>query len=219
MLTRGPGALSDGELLAVLIRTGTRDEGVLELAQRLLSEAGGSLVRLFGMPPVKMRGIKGLGMGKTSSVLAAFELGRRFLMEESKVVRRPLVSARTVYEMMIPLLKGLEHEELWVMYLNGNNYLLDREQVTKGGSSSTVIDVRQTVRRAIEREAANIILVHNHPTGNPRPSIEDCRQTEALKNAAISCDVHLLDHVIVSDSAYFSFADDRIYQSHLQNKK
>ena len=211
MLARGAQGLSDGELLAVLLRSGTRDGSALDLARQLLDLSGGRLGALFNLPREKMLSLPGVGPGKAASVLAAFELGRRFLLEESSVLKIPLVTARKVWEVMIPRLKGLQHEECWVLLLNDHNYLIDKVLVTSGGGRNTVIDVRQIVRMALDRYASSVILVHNHPSGNPTPSRADITQTDQLRRAVRSVGLELLDHVVVSDDCFFSFSDDRMY--------
>lgn len=208
MLARGAGALSDGELLAVLLRGGTPDVNVLDIARELLKLADSRLSRLSDMPPEKISAIRGIGPCKAASLIAAFELGRRFYREESLAVRKPVTNSEMVFRMMLPDLKGLGHEECWVLFMNNHNYVISREKITSGGQDSTVIDVRQIVRKAIEKGASGIILVHNHPTGNPQPSAADIKNTAALKKAAASCSISLIDHVVVSDDCYFSFSEN-----------
>ncbi len=211
MMLRGASSLSDGELLAVLLRNGRRNESALELSQRLLNMTDGHLSELFNLPAERLRSVPGIGFAKAASVLAAFELGKRFLSEGSCVVKKPVVTARAVFEIMIPSLKGLRHEECWILLLNDSSYLISRMKVTSGGGRSTVIDVRQVVRFALDRNASGIILVHNHPSGNPHPSNADVTQTDSLHKAAEACAIDLLDHVIVCDDSFFSFSDDRMY--------
>ena len=213
MLSRGAGSLSDGELLAVLLRSGGRETSALDLARQLLDLADGRLSTLFNLSQDRMLSLSGVGPGKAASVIAAFELGRRFLQEEFSLVRKPLMTARSVYEMMIPQLKGLQHEECWVLFLNDLNYLAGKSKMSSGGSNSTVIDVRQVIRSALEKSASAIILVHNHPTGNPTPSPADIRQTDAVRKGVSAVGLALLDHIVVSDDCFFSFSDDRMYRN------
>lgn len=210
LLSKGPSALGNGELLSVILRGGTRGESALDLAQRLLSMADGKLSALANMSSEKMSRLSGIGPCKAAEVAAALELGRRFFLEAPSAVRRPLVTARMVYDLMIPLLKGLDHEECWVVLLNDHNYETGKLKVTSGGSSSTVIDVRQLSRMVLERGASGIFLIHNHPTGNPAPSKADVKQTELLHKALSAVGIALVDHVVVSDGAFFSFAEDRM---------
>ena len=209
MLVRGAASLSNGELLAVLLRVGQGESSALDLARQLLSLADGSLGTLFNLSPDKLLSLYGIGPGKAAAVIAAFELGRRFLQEESSVLKKPLLTARQVYECMIPQLKGLQHEECWILLLNGQNYLVGKILASSGGSSMTVIDVRQILRAALDKGASSLILVHNHPTGNPTPSQADIRQTDALRKGAGAMGLALLDHVVVADDCFFSFSEDR----------
>ena len=160
-----------------------------------------------------MFSLPGIGPGKASSVLAAFELGRRFLQEESSAVKTPMLTARQVYDRMIPQLKGLPHEECWILFLNDYNYLLGMHQVSSGGGNSTVIDKRQIIRIALDKGASSLILVHNHPTGNPTPSRADIKQTDSLRKGISAVGLTLLDHVVIADDSFFSFADDRCYSA------
>lgn len=211
MMRFGVASLSDGELIAVLLRSGNRTDSAIDLAQRLLAMSEGRLTGLFNLPSSKMYSIPGIGAVKVASVLAAFELGKRFMAEGSGIRKKPIVSARMVFDIMLPVLKGLKHEECWVLFLNDSSYLLSKSRVTSGGGRSTVIDVRQVVRLALDRSASGIILVHNHPSGNPHPSNADITQTDALHKASGACGLDLLDHVVVCDDSFFSFSEDRMY--------
>ncbi len=213
MLARGAGSLSDGELLAVLLHSGGRDGSALDLARRLLDLADGRLSVLFHLPLERMLALPGIGPGKAASVLAAFELGRRFLQEQSSVVKRPILTARQVHEQMLPRLKGLSHEECWVLFLNDHQYLVGLARVSSGGSNSTTFDIRQIIRTALDKNASALILVHNHPSGNPTPGPADIRRTEELRQGVSAVGLKLLDHVVVADDCCFSFADDRMYRA------
>ena len=205
LLERGAAGLSNGELLAILLRGGTRTESALDLSRTLLSSAGGSLCALFNTGAQKLLRVPGIGPCKAAGILAAFELGRRFLQEESGLSGRPIVSARMVYNLMIPVLKGLDHEECWVLFVNVRHCETGRMRVSAGGPVSTTLDPGQIARAALERGAWGIILIHNHPTGDPMPSQADIRQTEILKAAMNAIDVSLVDHVVISDRSFFSF--------------
>lgn len=211
LLARGPSALGNSELLAILLHNGLPGQSVTELSSRLMSLGGGKLAGLFALGIDRMCALPGIGPCKAAEVQAALELGRRFLAEESDVVRTPVVGPRMIYDRMIPLLKGLDHEECWVVLLNTSNYIIDKRKLSQGGGDSTSIDVKRIVRLALDRNASALVLVHNHPSGNPRPSTADSKYTARLHEAAGSLGIALLDHVIVSDSAFYSFADDRLY--------
>jgi DNA repair protein RadC len=211
MMKYGAESLGTGELLAVLLRSGTRGESAVDLAQRLLSLAGGSLVQLSQMPLARLRAQRGLGGAKVLPVLAALELGRRFMSEESRLDKISIIAPAQVYRMMKPVLKGLETEECWVVYLNSAKYVIGRECVSSGGLNATIIDVKKIVASALERRAQSLVLVHNHPSGNPRPGREDLAQTQALRRALDAFSIHLLDHVVICDDSYYSFADELVY--------
>lgn len=211
LLARGAGSLSNGELLAVLLRSGNPRCSVLELSRQLLDLSDGRLGALFNLPRERMLSLPGIGAGKAASVLAAFELGRRFLMEESSVVKRPLLTAQGVHELMLPQLKGLQHEECWVLFLNMHRYLIGKMRVSSGGSNSTTFDIRQIIRAALDKGATALILVHNHPTGNPTPGPSDIRRTEELRKGVATLGLELTDHVVVADDSCYSFADNRMY--------
>lgn len=222
MLAKGPRSLGNAELLAVLLRTGTRtgtgdsavSENAIDIANRLLSLAGGSLLKLAYMSAKEISSVQGIKNGKAVSVLAAMELGRRFMAESPGLSKIPLTDAGMVYDLMRPQLKGLTHEECWVVMLNNARYVVGKTMMTRGGSSSTTIDVKDIVRQALDMKASAIILVHNHPSGNPRPGKADMDETMALKQAAEAMDMLLLDHVIVCDDCYFSFADENVTIRH-----
>lgn len=211
MMSLGPSGLSNGELLAILLRNGTAEESALDLARRLLGEAGGRLADLFNMTAERMKALPGIGPCKAAEVMAAFELGKRFLEESSGIPDKPLVSARSVYELTAPRMKGLAHEEIRVLFLNNRNCLMAQVQIGVGDSGSTVLDIPRILRHALERKATAIILIHNHPAGNPHPSVADLEMTKSLKTALNTLGISLLDHIIVSDSLFFSFADNRLY--------
>lgn len=211
MASLGPGALSDSELLAILLRTGNSGESVVELARRLLSEADGSLSQLFRMSADRLRRIKGIGECKAVTIQAALELGRRFYNEDYVTSRKPLVSARMAYDMMRPVFKGIDHEECWVLFLNSHNYPTSRSRISSGGGNSTVIDVNRIVRMSLDKAASGIILMHNHPGGDPNPSEADIRQTDSLHTACNAVQISLIDHIVVADDSFYSFSDSRMY--------
>lgn len=213
MLREGPRAMSNAELLAILLRTGTREYGAVELAGRLLELSSGSLTRLADMPLRQMAAVKGIKETKAVSVCAAFELGRRFLSEGMNIRKTPITDAAEVYKIMIPRLKGLTHEECWILLLNNARYVVHKCRTSSGGGAATVIDIRDIISMALQYRASGIILVHNHPSGNPRPGNADLQQTSALRRAADAMDISLLDHVIVCDDCYFSFCDNEVYEA------
>lgn len=210
ILEKGPGALSNAELLAIMLRTGTGSMNAIDLAREVIRQAGGTLNSVLAMPLERLCAFSGIGPGKAATLVAAFELGRRAFSETGKEDRTSISNPGTVYRLMIPCLKGLDHEECWVLFLNRANYLIGKERMSSGGMDSTVIDCRTIVRRALERKASSIILVHNHPSGSALPGSADIRQTGILKKALSACDISLTDHVVVADSCYYSFADEQM---------
>lgn len=205
LLLKGPEALGNGELLAILVRTGTKDMSALELGEKLLSAGGGTLTGLFSLDKRSLTSIHGIKDDKAATIMAAFELGKRFVSESSLGKKKSITDARQAYDLMIPQMKGLKHEECWLLLLGAGNRLLDKIRLSTGGSDSTTMDVGRAARLAIQGGASRIILIHNHPSGNPQPSDADIARTAALRNAARCCELSLLDHIIVSDNCYFSF--------------
>lgn len=212
LIAKGSSALGNAELLAILLRTGSGNKNVLEMSHELLAAAG-SLTELSAMSIDKMQAIGGIGKNKAATVTAAFELGRRFAAEGSRSPCRAITNASQIFSIMFPVLKGIDHEECWILYLNRANHILYKEKVSIGGLSSTTIDTNSILRKAIEKKADGIILVHNHPSGNPQPGKADVVETERLKKAAETFSISMLDHVIISDSGYYSFVDQMIYDS------
>ena len=213
MLSKGPGAMTNAELLAILIGSGTRKENVLEVANRLLAKVDGKLSGIAAMDPCEVTAMDGIGKVRYSSIAAAFELGKRSCLEDPGIERNPVCSPTTVFRMMLPFLKGLEYEEFWIILLNRANYVIHKEMVSRGGISSTVIDTKLVIRKALDKRASGIIMVHNHPSGNPRPGKADITMTSAIRKAAGTFDISLIDHIIICDDRCFSFADERVYMS------
>lgn len=210
MMRSGAAVLSNAELLAVLLRTGTGKMNVLEVAREVLRQAEGWLGEVAGMSVERLCHVDGIGPGKAVAVAAAFELGRRAAVEDGVDKMPRMDSPRRVYMKMIPLLRDIRHEECWVLFLNHANRLIGKEMISKGGLDSTLIDRRVILKRALDRKASGVILVHNHPSGSPYPSVEDIRQTKELGKALSSCDLHLVDHVIIAGRGFYSFADERV---------
>ena len=208
LLLKGAEALGTAELLAILIRTGNGRKNAIELAYELMTVAG-SITGLSAMSTDRLTAISGIGKEKAAVISAAIELGRRFAAETGSP-EASITSPEQIYTLMRPLLKGIDHEECWVLYLNRSNRILCREKIFTGGLSSTTIDSNTILRKAIEKRADGLILVHNHPSGNPRPGEADIRETARLKKAAETFSISLMDHVIITDGCFYSFADERI---------
>lgn len=212
MLAKGAGSLSNVELLAILLRTGRDGQNVLDMARELLQSGDGTLAAIAEMSIDRLRAINGIGPGKAVTIAAAFELGRRASLKAALDSGGSLSSPQKVFEIMHPLIRDLDHEECWVLFLNKTNRLISREMVSSGGLDSTVIDNRAIIRKALDKKASALILVHNHPSGSALPSRADITQTQALTKALRTCDLSLMDHVIISRDSYYSFADERIVQ-------
>ena len=210
MIRNGAAVLSNAEVIAVLLRTGTGKMNALDVAREVLRAADGRLTELADMSVERLCHVDGIGPGKAVAVAAAFELGRRVAAEDGVEKMPQMDSPRKVYMVMIPLLRDIRHEECWVLFLNHVNRLVGKEMISRGGMESTTIDKRIILRRALDRKASGVILVHNHPSGTPYPSVEDIRQTRELGKALASCDLRLVDHVIVSGRSFYSFSDELV---------
>ncbi len=209
LLEKGASALGNAELMAILLRTGRNGKNVLEMAYETLAHFD-SLTVLANSSADKLMEIRGIGKDKAATIAAAFELGRRFSEENATTVHIPVTRARQIFDLMIPILKGLDHEECWVIYLNRANYIIYKERMSAGDLSSTTIDTNVIIRKALEKKASGLILVHNHPSGNPQPGVADIKATSRLKKAADVFNLSLMDHIVVSDDCFYSFSDEMI---------
>lgn len=207
LLQKGRISLSDAELLAILIGSGSRNESAVDLCKKILAKTGNSLNELGKLSLRQLIEFKGIGEAKALTIIAALELGRRRRSEEA-LEKKKITSSTSVFELMLPVIGDLPHEEFWIIYLNNYNKVIDRFQLSKGGITGTLVDVRLALKKALELGATSIILVHNHPSGNLNPSTSDKQLTQKLKIAGESLDIKVLDHVIVTEKSYFSFADE-----------
>lgn len=210
LLKKGAESLSNAELLAILLRTGTHDKNAVELARSLIGESEGHLGGLALMSIDKLLGMSGIGPTKAATLTAAFELGRRCAQENITIHKQAVCTPEVAYRIMIPHMRDLDHEECWVLYLNRSNHLIGKEMMTSGGLDSTIIDCKMIVRKALEKKASGLILAHNHPSGSALPGTADITQTMALKKALATCDISLLDHIVVARDSYYSFADEHL---------
>jgi len=207
VMANGVQILSDAELLAILLGSGTRQMTAVELARLILKRTGNNL-QLLGRKEIgELTRIKGVGPAKAITIQAALELGRRRdgMQHPEKI---SVKSSETVYKLFHPLVGDLAHEEFWLLMLNRANRVLGRYKVSQGGLSGTVIDTRIILKKALDILASSIIVCHNHPSGNKQPSDADLKITEKLKKGAELLEIKLLDHVIIADKSYFSFADE-----------
>ena len=210
MLEKGPSSLSNAELLAIMIRTGTGKMNVVDVARTLLHTAEGRLNAIADMPMEKLCSISGIGRSKAVTIAAAFELGRRSAAEKIVQDRVPVTSPKDVFRMMLPFMRGLDHEECWAVFLNRANYVLGKDRMSVGGLDSTTMDVKAVLRRALDRKASGVILVHNHPSGSALPGQADIRQTALLRKALQTCEIQLVDHVVIAEDSWYSFADEQL---------
>lgn len=199
--------LSDSELLAILLGSGTRRITAVELARQILKQSGNNLHTLGRQTVGDLVKIRGVGPAKAICILAAMELSRR-RASLPPTDRIPVKSSDTVFQMFQPLLGDLDHEEFWLLMLNRANNVLGKFRVSQGGLSGTVIDTRIILKKALDHLASSIIVCHNHPSGNNQPSDADIKITEKLKKASEMMEIKFLDHVIIADKKYFSFADE-----------
>lgn len=207
MLVKGIRSLSEAELIAILIGSGNLDESAVEVSRRIMSSVNNNLNELGKKTINDLQKFKGIGPAKAITITAAMELGRR--RKESEPDEKPkVVTSADCAAIFKPLLSDLPHEEFWVLLLNRNNLVIDKMLVSQGGLSGTVIDVRIILKMALDKLACSIILCHNHPSGNLVPSEADKDITKKIKEAGKHMDIPVLDHLIIANDSYFSFADD-----------
>lgn len=199
--------LSDAELIAILLGSGSRNESAVQLARRMLSENQNNINDLAKLSINDLRKYKGVGMAKAINIAAAFEIGRR-RKDSTSAERSKITSSSIAYQILMKRLSDLPHEEFWVLLLNRANQVIREEYISKGGISGTVVDVRIICRSAIENNASGVVIAHNHPSGQVLPSEQDKNVTRKLKDALKLFDIALLDHLIIGDQRYYSFSDE-----------
>lgn len=206
LLEKGINSLSNAELLAILIATGTKKLSAVDLAKQIMLEAENNL-HLLGKKTINdLKKINGIGEAKAITILAALELGRRRKTVDFKQTK--ITQSSDVFEIFQPLLGDNSHEEFWVLYLSRSNQIIDKVKISSGGTAGTVIDNKIILKHGIEKLAVGLILVHNHPSGNIQPSQSDKQITEKIKQACTFLDINLLDHIIIGDKKYLSFNDE-----------
>lgn len=206
---KGKAALSDAELVAILIGSGNRDESAVALCKRIFASVDNNLSELGKLSLKQLMEFKGIGEAKAITIAAALELGRRRRSGDA-LEKKKIASSASVFELMQPVIGELPHEEFWIVYLNNSNKVIQKNQLSKGGITGTLVDVRLALKTALEVGATGIILAHNHPSGTLKPSEADKQLTSKLHTAAKSLDIKVLDHLIITEKAYFSFADENI---------
>ncbi|HNW57794.1 MAG TPA: DNA repair protein RadC [Bacteroidales bacterium] len=207
LLQKGSSSLSDAELLAILISSGTKEKSAVDLGRELLSVVNNNLNSLGKLSIADLKKLHGIGTARAVTIAAALELGRRRKLSEVPFMPQ-IKCSKDVADIFQPLLSDLSYEEFWILFLNRSNRVINRMKLSQGGISGTVTDVRVVMKKAIEYLSSGIIVCHNHPSGNLTPSESDSKITLKIKEAGALFDIQLLDHLIISDSDYYSFADN-----------
>lgn len=207
LLLKGKNALSDAELIAILLGSGSRNESAVELSKRILMSVQNNLNALGKLSTEQLMSFKGIGEAKSVSIITALELGRRKRLEDA-LIQPKITSSKSVFEIMQPIIGELPHEEFWILYLNNSNKILQKYQISKGGLTGTLVDARLVFKKAMEIGATAIILAHNHPSGTLKPSQADKQLTNKIKIAGETLDIKVFDHLIITNEGYFSFADE-----------
>ncbi|TRX01099.1 RadC family protein [Flavobacterium gawalongense] len=210
LMLKGKSVLSDAELIAILIGSGSRNESAVDLSKRILASVNNNLNALGKLSISQLMNFKGIGEAKAISIIAALELGRRRRAEDAVELTK-ITSSKTIFEIMQPIIGELPHEEFWIVYLNNSNKVISKSQLSKGGITGTLVDVRLVFKTALEMGATGLILCHNHPSGTLIPSDADKQITRKLKLAGDSLEIKVLDHLIVTETNYFSFIDEGIF--------
>jgi DNA repair protein RadC len=205
---QGRGNLSDAELVAILLGSGSQGQTAVELARSILKKSGNDLNQLAKWDLETFCAFKGMGKAKSIRLLAAIELGLRRQQHKEVSSEQPITSSKQAADWISPKLRDLGHEEFWVLFLNRANKIIDISCISKGGLTGTLADGRIIFRMALEKKACALILAHNHPSGNLKPSEADKSLTRKLMNAGQFVDIQVLDHIIIAGEAYFSFCDD-----------
>ncbi len=208
MLHKGSQSLSDAELLAILIASGNKDESAVELSRRILHECHDNINELAQLTIHDLcKRFKGIGEAKAITIMAALELGKRRKTNEM-LERKKISSSLDLFELFEPQLVDLPHEEFWIGLLNGANKVIETRRLTQGGSKQTVVDVPMLLKLALEKSAQAVVVAHNHPSGQNRPSQEDEQITRRVKEGCNAIGIAFLDHIIIARGQYYSFADE-----------
>ena len=211
LMLKGKETLSNAELIAILIGSGSRKESAVDLSRRILASVDHNLNSLTKLSISQLMNFKGVGEAKAITIISALELGRRQRSEDALQFKNKVTSSKVVFEIMQPIIGELSHEEFWVLFLNNSNKVISKSQLSKGGITGTIVDVRLVFKLALESGATGLILCHNHPSGSLIPSSADKEITKKLKQAGDSLDVKVLDHLIITETKYYSFVDEGIF--------
>lgn len=207
LMLNGRRQLTDAELIAILIGSGSRDESAVELSRRILASCDNDLDALGRLSLNELCKFKGVGEAKAISIVAALELGRRRKDADSKEMQK-ISSSGDAFRLLLPMFADLNHEEFWILSLNQANFVIGKHLISKGGLAGTVADPKIIFKVALENNAASIILAHNHPSGNLKPSGNDLNITKKLVEAGKMLDLFILDHLIITNKKYYSFGDE-----------
>ncbi len=210
LIDKGRHVLTEAELVAILIGSGSRDETAVELSKRILASVGNNLNELGKLSVQELNRFKGVGDAKAISIIAALELGRR--RKNTEVIKREkITSSKDVFEIMKPLMMDLPHEEFWLLMLNRANSVIKKELISRGGTAGTVVDTKIIFKTAVDNGASSIIICHNHPSGNLKPSEADLKITKNIKEAGKIMEIALLDHLIITENGFYSFVDEGVF--------
>lgn len=207
LLNAGVSSLSNAELIALLIGSGTKEQNAVDVARTILASVKNNLHDLGKMKIEELKSVKGIGPVRAITLMAAIELGSRRTgsYPEEKIT---IKNSQTAYEILYPIIGELEHEEFWIIILNRAHKVVKTEKISQGGLTGTIIDTRMILKHALDKKATSLIISHNHPSGNKKPSESDISITKKIKDAAQIMDISVLDHIIVAGKNYLSFADE-----------
>ena len=209
LVLKGKKSLSDAELIAILIGSGSKNESAVSLSKKILISANNNLKELAKLSVEELTKFHGIGTAKGIAIITALELGERRQLETA--LELPKVStSKGVFHLMQPIIGDLQHEEFWAIFLSNSNKVIAKHRLSKGGLTATIVDVRLLYRKALGTECVGVIVCHNHPSGKLTPSAADMEITQKIKDAGSTLDIKLLDHLIITEKLYFSFADDGI---------
>ncbi len=209
LIAKGKSALTDAELLAILIGSGNKEESAVALSRRMLASENQSIDALGKLSLKQLMKYKGIGEAKAIAIIAGLELGRRRKNEDVQRVSK-ISCSKDAFDLLQPIIGDLEHEEFWVLFLNNSNKVIQKKQISIGGKTGTLVDVRIIFKASLEYGATTIVIAHNHPSGSLVPSKSDEILTQKIKEAGLTLDIRLLDHLIITEKGYFSFADQTI---------
>ncbi len=209
LIAKGKNSLTDAELIAILIGSGSRSESAVALSKRILGSVDHKISALGKLSVKQLMQFKGIGEAKAIAIVAGLELGRRRRNEDEEIVPK-ITCSKDVFNLLNPVIGDLEHEEFWVLFLNNAHKVIQKKQISIGGKTGTLVDARIVFRSALEFGATGIIIAHNHPSGSLQPSVSDKDLTQKLKQGGHSLDIKVLDHLIITEKNYFSFADESL---------